>query len=341
MTRLLAGDIGGTKTILRLLEIRKGERQTLLERRYTSADYPHLAPVVQAFLQESEAANQGDELPSYACFAIAGPVINDTSELTNLSWKLDGRQLEQELGIDHVHLINDFAAVGYGLLALGPEDLEVLQPGRPNTERQSAAPIIAVGAGTGLGQAFLIHQPSGYEVFASEGGHADFAPRTEQEVGLLHYLLQRYGRVSAERVVSGQGITAIYEYLRDSQYAPESEAVRREMAQQDPSAVVSTYALAHKDRLCEQALEIFVSAYGAEVGNLAIKVLAYGGVYITGGIAPKILPKLKEGSFLESFLAKGRMRPLMEQMPVYVVLNAKVGLMGAAVFAERMQQNAL
>ncbi len=338
MTRLLAGDIGGTKTILRLLEVRNGEHQTLFEQRYISGDYPHLTPMVQTFLQQSIAAGCSPQTPVGACFAIAGPVVNDTSMLTNLDWQLNGRELAQALGIQRLRLINDFAAVGYGLLALGPEDLEVLQPvpSDPTSASPVPAPIVAIGAGTGLGEALLIDQAGSYEVFASEGGHADFAPRTELEIGLLQYLHQRHERVSAERVVSGQGITAIYEYLRDTQYAPESEAVREAMRHQDLSAVISTYALAGQDRLCEQTLEIFVSAYGAEAGNLALKLLAYGGVYITGGIAPKILPKLKEGSFLESFRAKGRMRPLMEKMPVSVVLNPTVGLLGAAVFAERL-----
>lgn len=328
MTRLLSGDIGGTKTILRLDEIQAGVK-TLAEQTYSSPRYLHLNPIIEKFL-----ATVGGELPQRACLAIAGPVMNDTSQLTNLSWHLNGRQMEQALHIPHIHLINDFAAVGYGILALKPEDLSVLQA-TPSIPHQ---PIAVLGAGTGLGEAILVWQQSQYEVLSVEGGHADFPARTQLEIGLLQYLQQRYGRVSVERVVSGQGLYTIYQYLCDTGFAPESPEVRQKIQSQNPSAVISMYGLAQTDALCKQALDMFVNAYGAEAGNLALKTLPYGGVYIAGGIGPKILAKMQDGTFIQSFLDKGRLRSLLEKIRVSLILNPKVGLMGAALLAERLER---
>ncbi len=326
MERLLAGDVGGTKTILRLDEIQAEVKQTLAEQTYPSAQYPHLNPIIEEFL-----AKVGGELPQRACLAIAGPVVNDTCQLTNLSWQLDGRQMEQALHIPHVHLINDFVAVGYGILVLKPEDLSILQDS-PSIPHQ---PIAVLGAGTGLGEAILVWQQHQYEVLALEGGHADFPARTKLEIGLLQYLRKQHSRVSVERVVSGQGLYAIYQYLCETGFASESSEVRQKMQSQDPSAVISTHGLAQTDELCKQALDMFVAAYGAEAGNLALKSLPYGGVYIAGGIGPKILTKMQDGTFMQNFLDKGRLRSLLEKVRVSLTLNPKVGLMGAALLAER------
>lgn len=346
MTLLLAGDIGGTKTILRLVETSSGESfDTLYEERYPSRDFPDLVPMVQQFQGKA-----GDELgrtfaPQKACFAIAGPVVNNTAKLTNLTWFLDAKLLEQELEIASISLINDFAAVGYGVLGLEASDLYTLQPGKPHTK----APIAVIGAGTGLGQGFLIQQGDSYQVFGSEGGHADFAPRSELEFQLLKYLLDKHDiqRISVERVVSGQGIVAIYQFLRDRQIASESPDVGqvvktweqqagRSEKTVDPAAAISAAALEKRDRLCEQTMQMFVEAYGAEAGNLALKLLPYGGLYVAGGIAAKNLPLMQEGSFLHAFTHKGRMSLLLESVPVHIVLNPQVGLIGAAIAAARL-----
>jgi glucokinase len=345
MAILLAGDIGGTKTILRLVEALAGDSlHTLYDQRYPSRDFADLVPMVQQFLVTAAQELGNNPLPQKACFAIAGPVVKNTAKLTNLAWFLDVKRLEQELGIASISLINDFAAVGYGVLGLDASDLCTLQIGKP----QPAAPIAVIGAGTGLGQGFLIQQEDTYQVFCSEGGHADFAPRSELEFQLLKYLLdkQEIQRVSAERVVSGQGIVAIYQFLRDSSISESADVgqVVRTWEQQagcsektvDPAAAIATAALEKRDRLCEQTMQLFVEAYGAEAGNLALKLLPYGGVYVAGGIAPKILPLIQEGRFLQAFTNKGRVSSLLKSIPVHIVLNSQVGLLGAALCAARL-----
>ncbi len=346
MTLLLAGDIGGTKTILRLVEeSAETSWHTLYEALYPSRDFPDLVPIVERFLSAAGQQLGTTPSPEKACFAIAGPVVNDTSVLTNLDWFLEARRLEKELEIPRITLINDFAAVGYGILGLETTDLYTLQDGTPQTN----APIGVIGAGTGLGEGFLIQLATGYQVFASEGGHADFAPRTGLEFQLLQYLREKYDiqRISIERVVSGQGIVAIYQFLRDRQFAQESpdigqivktweQETGRSEKTVDPAAAIATAALEKRDRLCEQTLQMFVEAYGAEAGNLALKLLPYGGLYVAGGIAAKILALIQEGSFLRAFGQKGRVSPLLERVPVHVVLNPQVGLIGAAICASRI-----
>ncbi len=341
MTLLLAGDIGGTKTILRLVEASDSlELQTICEETYRSGDFPDLVPLVQQFLIKANTPT-----PQKACFAIAGPVVDNTAKLTNLTWFLDTDRLKQELGIDSMCLINDFAAVGYGIFGLSKKDLLTLQVGKHKLE----APIAIIGAGTGLGQGFLIKQGNYYQVFPSEGGHADFAPRSELEFQLLKYLVDKHDiqRVSVERVVSGQGIVAIYQFLRDRKISAESPEIaqvvrtwEQEAGQQeksvDPGAAIGAAGLQGSDRLSVQTLKLFVDIYGAEAGNLALKLLPYGGLYIAGGIAPKIQTLLQNGSFLLNFSQKGRMRPLLEEIPVHIILNPQVGLIGAALRAARL-----
>ena len=341
MTLLLAGDIGGTKTILRLVEASdKHLSRTIYEERYRSGDFPDLVPIVQQFLLKANTPT-----PQKACFAIAGPIVKNTAKLTNLAWFLDIERLQQDLGIAQVSLINDFAAVGYGVLGLQPTDLYTLQPGK----HQPSAPIAVIGAGTGLGQGFLIQQKDSYQVFGSEGGHADFAPGCELEFQLLKYLLDKHNlqRISVERVVSGQGIVAIYQFLRDRSHAFASSDIaqvvktwEQQIGQSqktvDPAAAIATAALEKRDRLSEQTMQLFVAAYGAEAGNLALKLLPYGGLYVAGGIAAKNLPLFQEGSFLRAFTNKGRVSPLLENVPVHIVLNSKVGLIGASICAARL-----
>jgi glucokinase len=349
MTTVLAGDIGGTKTILRLVEWEAVPnspipRQTLLdEETYPSQNYPDLVPLVRQFLGRSNPAPTVEK----ACFGIAGPVVNNTSELTNLSWSLSADRLSRELQIERVELINDFAAIGYGVLALAPEDIITLQDAPPDRN----GPIAVIGAGTGLGQGFLVPLPDGnYRVFASEGAHADFAPRSNLEVQLRDYLIDRfqYTRVSVERVVSGRwGIPSIYQFLREHYPDTESSsmaALYRTFCEEsgkgvksvDLSAEISIRAQKNDDFLCRQTMKLFVEAYGAEAGNLALKLLPFGGVYVAGGVAAKNVSLMTEGGFLKAFLDKGRMTSLMGRFPVYLVLNPKVGLIGAALHAGQL-----
>ena len=350
MTYYLAGDIGGTKTILRLVDATaettsKPHVKTCYEQRYASQAYPDLVPMVKEFLH-TVAEQAGQPLqPMRACFAIAGPVVDNTSSLTNLAWSLEGDRLKEELHLERVELINDFEAVAYGVFGLEPSDLHTLQEGdyHPN------APVAILGAGTGLGQGFAINHNGRWQAFPSEGGHADFAPRSEMEFQLLRYLLEKHqiSRVSVERVVSGQGIVSIYQFLRDREFAQETPEVaeaitawERQMGLKtktiDPAAVISQAAAAGHDRLCHKAMEIFVEAYGAEAGNLALKLLPYGGLYVAGGVAAKNLPFMAAGHFMDTFRHKGRMSSLLDNIPVHVVTNPQVGLIGAALKAAQI-----
>jgi len=341
---LLAGDIGGTKTILRLVEVTEvtlTEKtfKTVKDAQYISASFPDLVPMVQEFLAQDKYLK-----PQLACFAIAGPVVNNTCNLTNLNWALDTQRLELELDIPQISLINDFAANSFGILGLKDFDVHTLQPG----EARDDAPIAVIGAGTGLGEAFLIPQGKKYQIFASEGGHADFAPRNELEIALLKYLRTRLGveHISVERVVSGQGIASIYQFLRDSKYAPESSEIGdriRTWEQEtkktiDPAAIIAQAAFKQNDVLCEKTMEIFIEAYGAETGNLALKLLSYGGIYIAGGIAAKILPLMQDGKFLDTFKDKGRVSTLIKEIPVHIVLNPQVGLVGSVLYGLQHQE---
>lgn len=339
MLQLLAGDIGGTKTILRLVQAdpsAESIQEPLYEQRFVSSDYTDLVPMVKDFLAAAPVSAQ----PQAACFAIAGPVVENRSQLTNLAWLLSGERIADELGLKTVELINDFAAVGYGVLGLKPEDLVTLQTGHVNAN----APIAIIGAGTGLGQGFLINCNGHYQVFPSEGGHVDFAPRSELEFQLRQYLLEKHSisRVSVERVVSGQGIISIYQFLRDRDFATESKELaeivsnwergagkRSELP--DPAAAISRAATT--DRIAERTMEIFTDAYGAAAGDLALTLIPYGGLYVAGGVTAKNMPLIRDGSFLSAFGHKGRMSPLLEDVPVHLVINQSVGLIGAAVRA--------
>ncbi len=347
MGLLIAGDIGGTKTILRLVETNDGKTlSTQYENQYISNEFPDLVPIVQQFLQTATTVLGYNTQPTKACLAIAGPVINHSSILTNLNWpQLTTSRLKQELGIAQVSLINDFVAIGYGVGILPETDLFTLQSGELNPD----APIAILGAGTGLGEGFAISQGNSYRVYGTEGGHADFAPRSEIEFQLLQYLRHQYKlqRVSVERIVCGQGIIWIYQFLRDINFAVESPEIQAivktwEMESRetnksvDPAAAISAAALAKSDRLSEQAMQIFIEAYGAEAGNLALKLLPYGGLYVAGGIVTKILPLIQEGSFLKAFTQKGRMSNLLKNIPVHIVRNPQVGLIGAAAHAAKL-----
>jgi glucokinase len=340
---LLAGDIGGTKTILRLVEVTEvtlTEKtfKTVREAQYTSASFPDLVPMVREFLAQDTYIK-----PQSACFAIAGPVVNNTCHLTNLNWVLDTQRLELELEIPKISLLNDFAANSFGILGLKDFDVHTLQEGAAREN----SPIAVIGAGTGLGQAFLVPQGKKYQIFASEGGHTDFAPRNDLQMELLKYLQKKLNieHISVERVVSGQGIASIYQFLRDSNYEQESPAIGEKIKQWeqeskktiDPAAIISQAAFNQSDLLSEKTMDIFIRAYGAETGNLALKLLSYGGIYIAGGIAAKILPLMQDGRFLETFQDKGRVGTLIEKIPVHIVLNPQVGLVGSVLYALQHQ----
>jgi glucokinase len=338
MTYLLAGDIGGTKTLLRLFKPDTPQTSEF-EQSVPSQEYRDLTPIVQKFLYLAK-THLGQEIQlDSACLAIAGPVMNRTSYLPNLDWHLAADRLERELNIASVELINDFTAVGYGLSELPPSDLYTLQQGEP----QELAPKAYLGAGTGLGEGFRI----GDLVMSTEGGHADFAARSIQEFEFVRYLCEQLqiDRISYDRVVSGRGIVAIYQFLRDTTDLSENldiAAVVREWEEQteklaDPAADISAAAIAKTDALSEATMEMFLSIYGAEAGNLALKILPFGGIYVAGGIATKNLPLLQNGTFLTAFNHKGRSSDLLATIPIYIILNPQVGLIGAAARAVRSQ----
>ena len=323
---ILAGDVGGTKTALALFELRDGA--LVLEREATlpSREFPAFEDAVARFLD-------GGTRPAVeaACLGVAGPVVNGRSVTTNLPWQLDEATLAARIPARRVRLLNDLEATGYGVLTLPPTALEPLQRGAARRGN-----MVLIAAGTGLGEALLIWDGQRHLVVASEGGHVDFAPRTDLETELLRFLRKELGRVSYERVLSGPGLYNVYRFLRDTGGLPEPSWLHDRIATGDPSAVVSEVGLAGGHPLCVQALDLFVSVYGAEAGNLALKALAVGGVFVGGGIAPKIRAKLADGTFVTAFCDKGRFAELMASIPVSVVLEPRTALIGAARVARRL-----
>jgi glucokinase len=316
---ILAGDIGGTKTILALTPS-EGEQTVLAEKAFSSQRYAGLKDVVEEFLK-----GRGDPIES-ACFAVAGPVVNGRCETTNLPWIIDAAVFGATFGIPSVTLLNDLEATAYYALDLAEKECCILSTGQPLSEGNRAV----IAAGTGLGEAILFWDGSRYRPLASEGGHCDFAPRNPLEIRLLEYMLNHFQRVSYERVLSGPGLFKIYQFLKETGHGKEPPWLSERLRQEDPSAVISEVALAGKEDLCIKALDLFVSLYGAEAGNLALKALATGGVYVGGGIAPKILGKLTDGTFMKAFVEKGRYSSLMSRIPVRVMINEKAALLGAA-----------
>ncbi len=322
---ILAGDIGGTKTVIGLFEEAGNRLHAIREETFPSQSYGSLEAILDQFL------GSGPRPPlRMACFGVAGPVIKGKSKATNLPWELDGRTLAATLGVPQVKLLNDLEAAAYGMLNLAPTDLCVLQPGSPRKGN-----IAVIAAGTGLGEAILYWDGNCYHPIATEGGHTDFAPRNDLEIELLRCLQREFGRVSYERVLSGPGLFNIYRFLRDSDFASEPEWLRKRIAEEDAGAVISEVGLTGDDPLCTKALDLFVSVYGAEAGNLALKTFAIGGVYIGGGIAPKILAGARghvplRGTFTGAFTDKGRFTELLRSIEVKVVLNPRASLLGAA-----------
>jgi len=328
---VLAGDIGGTKTLLQLADIEPGSRyDVIVEKRYTSAAWEHLTPMVRDFMQT---ATQDTGLRvQTACFGIAGPVNGRHARTTNLPWQLNADAMERALGIDSIRFINDFQAIGYGIDVLSDNDLVVLNPG--NEVRHGNRVII--GAGTGLGQCFMVWQGEHYTAVASEGGHVDFAPTDAEQIALLQYMQQQFTRCTWECVASGTGISNIHSYMLDAYPGEESAELARARKHGDPSAAISMAASNGSDPLARRSMDLFCKLYGAQAGNLGLTGLASGGIYVAGGVAPRIIDMLKNGLFMQGFMNKeDRMQDLLAAMPVRVIINAKVGLMGAAVVASR------
>jgi glucokinase len=323
---ILAGDVGGTKVDLALYDFDRGKLTHRREHKFPAREYKGLEEIVRAFLAES-----GNPEVTAACFGVPGPVRDGRLKLTNLPWTLDSRELSRDLKIEHLFLINDLEANGYGIPELSAGQIYDLSTGDAGTVGNRGL----ISAGTGLGEAILVWDGRMHVPMASEGGHSDFAARNEMEIDLLRYLQRMLrGRVSFERVVSGIGLKNIYTFLRDEKRLEEPAWLKERMEQEDPNAVIGEVAEAGTSELCVQTLGMFVSAYGAEAGNLALKVLSVGGLYLGGGIAPKILTKMKDGAFMKAFVDKGRLSDLLVHMPVRIILESRCALMGAAAYAD-------
>ncbi|HEY7096484.1 MAG TPA: glucokinase [Terriglobales bacterium] len=317
---ILAGDIGGTHSRLAFFDVSNGDFRLVSASVFASREYSSLDEIVLQYVSSSGMH------PDTACFGIAGPVRNGRVEASNLPWVIESQRLADEIKIPSAILINDLEANAWGISTLGPDDVVCLNKVRGNPEGNQAV----IAAGTGLGEAGMYWDGSQHHIFPSEGGHCDFAPRNDLETDLLRYLRTRFGHVSYERIVSGPGLVNVFHFLRDSGRGVEPSWLTEQMAHSDPAAAISTAAMAGKCLLCEQALDLFISIYAAEAGNLALKTMAIGGIYIGGGIAPKMVSKLAGPLFMQSFVAKGRLQHLLEAIPVRVIMNDMAALQGAA-----------
>lgn len=324
MAYFLAGDIGGTKTLLSLSIA--GGLEPFIQKSYLSVAYSGLENIVEEFLEDA-----GINDISTACFAVAGPVEGKVVKLTNLSWSVDSDALAERYDIKRVTLINDFEAVGYGVAALKSTDLLTLQPGMEVTQGIR----LVLGAGTGLGVAWLTWHEGAYRVHPSEGGHMDFAPADDMQCLLLRYLQHRHSHVSYERIVSGPGLIAIFEFMRDTGLATPSSQLLAAMNKDDAAAALTKFAQADNEPIARMTVDLFLSVYGAFAGNLALAALPGGGIYIAGGIASKISARMQGGEFINAFLSKGRFGGILGKMPLHMVLNPNIGLMGANLIAQR------
>ena len=323
---ILAGDVGGTKVDLALYSFEHGRLVHVRDERFPAQQFTGLQEIVLRFLAE----NSNPEIAA-ACFGVPGPVRGGRLKLTNLPWVLDSRELSARLNIRHLFLINDLEANGYGIAELAPDQIVTLNEGDPSAVGNRAI----VSAGTGLGEGVLVWNGKTHVPMASEGGHCDFAARNPLDMELLSWLMKKFnGRVSFERVVSGPGLTNIYTFLRDGRRMEEPEWLRQRMETEDPNAVIGEVGEEGKNELCAKALEVFAAAYGAEAGNMVLKVLAIGGMYLGGGIAPKMLKTMRGGAFMRAFTDKGRLSELLIHTPVHIILESRAALMGAAAYAE-------
>ncbi|MGH7812987.1 MAG: glucokinase [Candidatus Binataceae bacterium] len=324
---IIAADAGGTKTHLGLYRAAPGGAlEPVRDRRYASAGFASLEAICTDFLRDSPRIDAG-------CFGVPGPVIDGRAHPTNLPWTIAEADLSHAIGGAPVRLINDLCATAHGAIHLEPAEVAVLHPAKSPPAHGN---IAAIAAGTGLGEAALVWEGDRYHAVASEGGHSDFAPRGAEQIELLRFLEAEFGHVSWERVLSGSGLENIHRFLRQKSGAPAPAWLKEQFEAGDPAAAISAAALANRDPACVRALAIFCDIYGAEAANLALKVLAMGGVYLGGGIAPKILPMLRGGAFVKAFLDKGRLAPLLERVEVRVALNPTAALLGAAHCAAAM-----
>jgi glucokinase len=323
---ILAGDVGGTKANFALFSSADSRLAPLWIESFSSQAFPNLESLLAELPLDTKKIR-------CACFGVPGPVICGVAKSCNLVWAADAARLRQALGIASVYVINDVEAMAYGIAELTADQFLVLNEGQDCGNATAAL----IAAGTGLGEALLYWDGKRHVPIPSEGGQADFAPRSALEFQLLEYLQKKFGHASWERVLSGPGLCNVYSFLREAGYGEENAWVREEMCERDPASVISDAGLQGKCPLCARALELFVSLYGAEAGNLALRAAAVGGIFLGGGIAAKIARKLAAGSFLEGFLAKGRMAPMLGNIPVRVILEEKTPMLGAARFAYQQQ----
>lgn len=324
---ILVGDVGGTKTRLALYESKKGKMIRVEKEDFPSGDYEGLESIINDFLEKKKVAVEA------ACFGVPGPVANGESSATNLPWFLSERSIAEQTPVKKVKLINDLVALTSAVPHLTSDELAVLYEGN-NLDK--SAPRAVLAPGTGLGVAFLYFDGDRYHVHASEGGHIDFAPNTQMEIELLKHLQRKFGRVSYERVLCGPGLVNIYEFLKDSGYAPEPPELQARLEKGHRAAVISTAGQAGEFEICIKALDMFVSMLGAQAGNMVLTLLTTGGVYLGGGIPPKIAKKLSDGVILESYFNKGRLRPLVEKTPLYLIKDDHAALLGAAHIAAQL-----
>ena len=323
---ILAGDIGGTKTNLALYAIEQSTQVTLLrEASFPSKQYDGLETVVEQFLQ------MGHERVAAAAFGIAGPVLDGVVLATNLPWKIEAGHLAAVIGCSQVRLMNDLETTAYGSLFLPANEIQVLHEGKPRPGHR-----VVIAAGTGLGQAFLMWDGTRYWPVATEGGHADFAPSNEQEIALLQFLQRTYEHVSYERVLSGPGLVNIFNFLDQQLHRQVAPLIRERLQTEDPGAVIGQAGVEGLCATCVEAVDMFLSIYGAQAGNLVLTIMGLGGVYIGGGIIGKLLPRVTTGTFMKSYLAKGRYTPFMNDVPVRIILNAKASQFGAAHAAREL-----
>ena len=325
--RVLAGDVGGTKTRLAVFDVQGTCLDTVTEHSYPSGSYNRLENIVQEFLGGTRSDCR------HACFGIAGPVQRGRVQTTNLPWIVEEQALADLFGFERVALINDLEANAWGIDALREDDFYLVNAGTPDAEGNACI----VSAGTGLGEAGLYWDGQRHWPFACEGGHVDFSPSTDLEIALLEYLRERLGHVSWERVVSGMGLVNVHDFLRAHRRVATPSWLREEMSTGDAAAAISRAAMDDRDALCVEAMDLFIHLYGVEAGNHALKIMATGGVYLGGGIAPKNLERFKGPGFMQGFLDKGRMQPLLETMPVKIILNDRTALFGPALYLEAVK----
>jgi len=332
---ILAGDVGGTKTTLALFTPEQGPGNPLVKTTYRSNEYAALENILFAFLADKDVKIAG------ASIGVAGPVLDNQAQITNLTWIVKTDSLSQAIGGAPVTLLNDLVATANAIPYLSATSLhrwrheaaslKAINPGKPQTQKGGAIGVVAPG--TGLGEAYLVWTGKRYQACPSEGGHANFAPGTPIEIELLQYMLQRYEHISYERICSGKGIPNIYAFLRDQKNIPEPDWLKKKLAEtHDPTPVIIESAVKQQVEIGVKTLQIFISILGSEAGNLALKVFAIGGIYLAGGIPPRIIPQLEDGAFMRAFTHKGRFAETLSKIPVYIVDNPGIALLGAAAY---------